>query len=95
MDFHFDCVCLSNRGGSWSDDESPRHQQNAHFVYRALAHLDTQWRWEFPQTSSEYLLKTMRVNFDSMDKYPHYLLNWTGANRYRLIRTGYLEWKSQ
>ena len=28
------------------------------------AHLDTQWRWEFPQTISEYLLKTMRVNFD-------------------------------
>ena len=28
------------------------------------AHLDTQWRWEFPQTISEYLLKTMRVNFE-------------------------------
>jgi alpha-mannosidase len=28
------------------------------------AHLDTQWRWEFPQTIGEYLLKTMRVNFD-------------------------------
>ena len=28
------------------------------------AHLDTQWRWEMPQTISEYLLKTMRVNFD-------------------------------
>ncbi len=53
------------------------------------AHLDTQWRWEFPQTISEYLLKTMRVNFDYIDKYPHYVFNWTGANRYRLMREYY------
>ena len=50
------------------------------------AHLDTQWRWEFPQTISEYLLKTMRVNFDYIDKYPHYVFNWSGANRYRLMK---------
>jgi len=50
------------------------------------AHLDTQWRWEFPQTIGEYLLKTMRVNFYLMDKYPHYVFNWTGANRYRLMK---------
>ncbi len=53
------------------------------------AHLDTQWRWEFPQTISEFLLKTMRVNFDYMDKYPHYVFNWTGANRYRLMKEYY------
>ena len=41
------------------------------------AHLDSQWRWEMPQTISEYLLKTMRVNFDYMEKYPHYVFNWT------------------
>src|SRR6478735_5190790 len=50
------------------------------------AHLDTQWRWEFPQTISEYLLKTMRVNFEYIDRYPHYVFNWTGANRYRLMK---------
>jgi alpha-mannosidase len=50
------------------------------------AHLDTQWRWEFPQTISEYLLKTMRVNFDYIDKYPHYVFNWTGSNRYRMMK---------
>ena len=50
------------------------------------AHLDTQWRWDFQQSISEYLLKTMRVNFDYMDKYPHYVFNWTGANRYRLMK---------
>jgi len=53
------------------------------------AHLDTQWRWEFPQVISEYLLKTMRVNFDYIDKYPHYVFNWTGSNRYRLMKEYY------
>jgi alpha-mannosidase len=50
------------------------------------AHLDTQWRWSMPQTISEYLLKTMRVNFDYIDKYPHYVFNFTGSNRYRLMK---------
>ena len=53
------------------------------------AHLDTQWRWEFPQTISEFLLKTMRQNFYYIDKYPHYVMNWTGANRYRLMKEYY------
>lgn len=53
------------------------------------AHLDTQWRWNFPQTISEYLLKTMRVNFYYIDTYPHYVFNWTGANRYRLMKEYY------
>ncbi len=53
------------------------------------AHLDTQWRWEFPQTISEYLLKTMRLNFYYIDKYPHYVFNWTGSNRYGLMKEYY------
>jgi alpha-mannosidase len=53
------------------------------------AHLDTQWRWEFPQTISEFLLKTMRVNFEYIDRYPHYVFNWSGANRYRLMKEYY------
>jgi alpha-mannosidase len=63
-------------------------QQPTLFVV-PYAHLDTQWRWEFPQVISEYLLKTMRVNFDFIDKYPHYVFNWTGANRYRLMKEYY------
>ena len=60
--------------------------QNATLYVVGYAHLDTQWRWEFPQTISEYMLKTMRVNFDYLEKYPHYIFNWTGANRYRLMK---------
>jgi alpha-mannosidase len=53
------------------------------------AHLDTQWRWEFPQTIAEFLLKTLKVNFYYMDHYPHYVFNWTGSNRYRLMKEYY------
>src|SRR5882724_487047 len=53
------------------------------------AHLDTQWRWEYPQVIQEYLTKTMRNNFALFDKYPHYIFNFTGANRYRLMKEYY------
>src|SRR5581483_12166283 len=66
--------------------QSPDISKDPTLFVVPYAHLDTQWRWEFPQSISEYLLKTMRVNFDYMQKYPHYVFNWTGANRYRLMK---------
>ncbi|HEX3582336.1 MAG TPA: alpha-mannosidase, partial [Thermoanaerobaculia bacterium] len=53
------------------------------------AHLDTQWRWEYPQTIGEFLPKTMRENFALFEKYPHYVFNFSGANRYRLMKEYY------
>ncbi len=53
------------------------------------AHLDTEWRWEYPQTINEYLPKTLRNNFAFFEKYPNYIFNFTGANRYRLIKEYY------
>jgi alpha-mannosidase len=50
------------------------------------AHLDTQWRWEYPQTIGEFLPKTMRENFALFEKYPHYVFNFSGANRYRMMK---------
>jgi alpha-mannosidase len=50
------------------------------------AHLDTEWRWEYPQVINEYLRKTMEDNFTLFDKYPHYVFNFSGANRYRLMK---------
>jgi len=50
------------------------------------AHLDTEWRWEYPQVVNEYLRKTMEDNFALFDKYPHYVFNFSGANRYRLMK---------
>jgi alpha-mannosidase len=53
------------------------------------AHLDTEWRWEYPQVIDEYLRKTMEDNFALFDKYPHYIFNFSGANRYRLMKEYY------
>jgi alpha-mannosidase len=53
------------------------------------AHLDTEWRWEYPQVIDEYLRKTMQDNFSLFEKYPHYIFNFSGANRYRLMKEYY------
>ena len=53
------------------------------------AHLDTEWRWEYPQVIDEYIRKTMEDNFKLFDKYPHYIFNFSGANRYRFMKEYY------
>jgi alpha-mannosidase len=53
------------------------------------AHLDTEWRWEYPQVIDEYIRKTMEDNFTLFDKYPHYIFNFSGANRYRFMKEYY------
>lgn len=53
------------------------------------AHLDTEWRWEYPQVIDEYLRHTMEDNFKLIEKYPHYIFNFSGANRYRLMKEYY------
>lgn len=51
----------------------------------AYAHLDTQWRWEYPRVINEYIPKTLHDNFALLDKYPNYVFNFSGANRYRMM----------
>src|ERR1700749_692131 len=53
------------------------------------AHLDTEWRWEDPQVINEYIPNTMHRNFDLFEKYPHYIFNFSGANRYRFMKEYY------
>src|SRR5690242_11375746 len=50
------------------------------------SHLDTQWRWTYPQTIGEFIPKTVSENEPLFPKYPHYVFNWTGANRYRFMK---------
>ena len=52
----------------------------------AYAHLDTQWRWPYPTTIAKYLPRTMRRNFVLFHKYPRYVFNFSGANRYRMMK---------
>ncbi|HUI43978.1 MAG TPA: glycoside hydrolase family 38 C-terminal domain-containing protein [Terriglobia bacterium] len=53
------------------------------------AHLDTEWRWEYPQVIDEYLPKTLHLNFDLFQKYPHYIFNFSGSNRYGMMKEYY------
>jgi alpha-mannosidase len=53
------------------------------------SHLDTEWRWAFPQVIREFLPKTLHDNFALFEKYPDYIFNFTGANRYMLMKEYY------
>jgi alpha-mannosidase len=66
---------------------SPAQQPTLYVV--GYAHLDTQWRWEYPQVIQEYLSKTMRNNFALFERYPHYIFNFTGSNRFEMMKEYY------
>ena len=53
------------------------------------AHLDTQWRWDYPTTIDKYIWNTMVDNFPLFQKYPDYIFNFTGANRYMFMKEYY------
>ncbi|MHA1148171.1 MAG: alpha-mannosidase [Promethearchaeota archaeon] len=55
------------------------------------AHLDTQWRWEFPTTINKYIKKTLDENIYLFEKYPEYCFNFTGALRYAMMKEYYPE----
>ena len=79
--------CLSLTAGAQTTAPDLSHQPTLYVV--GYAHLDTEWRWEYPQVIREYLSKTLRSNFALFEKYPHYIFNFSGANRYRLIKEYY------
>jgi alpha-mannosidase len=66
--------------------EKPDLSKQATLYVVGYAHLDTEWRWEYPQVIDEYIRKTMEDNFSLINKYPHYIFNFSGANRYRFIK---------
>jgi alpha-mannosidase len=83
------CVVLSV-AQSQTDKSSPPDLTKQPTLYVVgYAHLDTQWRWEYPQVIREYLASTLHDNFNLFDKYPHYIFNFSGANRYRLMKEYY------
>ena len=75
---------LSSFHGQTSEKPDLSKQPTLYVV--GYAHLDTEWRWEYPQVIDEYIRKTMEDNFKLFDKYPHYVFNFSGANRYRFMK---------
>jgi alpha-mannosidase len=79
---------LVELGGAQAPDPPDLTKQPTLYVV-GYAHLDTEWRWEYPQVINEYLRNTMEDNFKFFEKYPHYIFNFSGANRYRLMKEYY------
>ena len=59
------------------------------FYVVPYAHLDTQWRWDYPETINVYLKKTLMENFPLLEKYPDYIYNLAGSWRYELMKEYY------
>jgi alpha-mannosidase len=55
------------------------------------SHLDDIWRWSYPQTIRDFLKNTLDENFAAFEDYPHFVLNWSGASRYAMMREYYPE----
>src|SRR5947209_11377450 len=53
------------------------------------AHLDTQWRWTYPQVIREFIPNTMTNNFRLFDRYPDYIFNFSGSRRYEMMKEYY------
>lgn len=70
----------------WGGTPTPDLTKQPTVYVVGYAHLDTEWRWEYPTTISEYIRNTMRFNFALFEKYPHYVFNFSGANRYRMMK---------
>ncbi len=79
------CLIPFTAAGRQSTNKPDLMKQPTLYVV-GYAHLDTEWRWEYPQVIDEYIPKTMEDNFKLFEKYPHYVFNFSGANRYRFMK---------
>src|ERR1022692_3851064 len=79
------CLFWPGEAGAQTTEKPNLTRQPTLYVV-GYAHLDTEWRWEYPQVINEYIRKTMEDNFKLLDKYPHYVFNFSGANRYRFMK---------
>jgi alpha-mannosidase len=85
--FFFSVILFSLAvSGARAQSKDPDLTKDPTLYVVGYAHLDTQWRWEYPQVIREYLPKTMHDNFALFEKYPHYVFNFSGANRYRMMK---------
>ncbi len=79
------CLAISGAASAQNRPAPDLSKQPTLYVV-GYAHLDTEWRWEYPQVINEYLKDTLDRNFGLFEKYPHYVFNFSGANRYRFFK---------
>jgi len=71
--------------------DAPMHDLSKEKVLYAVgyAHLDTQWRWDYPTTIDRFLLDTLEQNFERFERRPGYVFNFTGSVRYEMMKEYY------
>jgi len=79
-------ACALDAPGAAAQTPAPDLSREPTLYVVGYAHLDTQWRWEYPQVINEFLPSTMRDNFALFEKYPTYVFNFSGSNRYRMMK---------
>ena len=90
----FSLLFLAVLSGNWANAQGNRDYdltEDKVLYLVGYAHLDTEWRWDYPTTINEYLKNTLDDNFKLFEKYPEYVFNFTGSRRYRLMREYYPE----
>ncbi|HVT12735.1 MAG TPA: glycoside hydrolase family 38 C-terminal domain-containing protein [Fimbriimonadaceae bacterium] len=72
------------------NDHQPRDLSKGNTLFVVpYAHLDTQWRWAYPQVIREYIANTLHANFKLIEKYPNYTFNFSGSRRYEMMKEYY------
>lgn len=71
--------------------DAPMHDLSKEKVLYAVgyAHLDTQWRWDYPTTIDRFILDTLEQNFERFENHPGYVFNFTGSVRYEMMKEYY------
>ncbi len=84
------CSALMAVSGTAAAD-GPRFDLGTEHVLYCVgyAHLDTQWRWDYPTTIDRFILNTLDENFALFEKFPEYVFNFTGSARYAMMKEYY------
>ncbi len=65
-------------------------QQKEYKAYLvATAHFDTQWNWDVRESIDDYLHRTMVQNFWLFERFPDYIFNFEGAQKYAWMKEYY------
>lgn len=80
------CIVTLGTAQSVKSEGDPDLTKQPTLYVVGYAHLDTEWRWDYQTTIQEYIPKTMYLNFELFEKYPNYIFNFSGSNRYRMMK---------
>lgn len=83
-------MAITSSGISQTKSGETRDLSQGNTLYVVpYAHLDTQWRWAYPQVIREFIPNTLNRNFALIEKYPHYVFNFSGSRRYEMMKEYY------